>query len=686
MKKTILTIATMALLATACNHKAKTDAPQLTSGIDPTYLDTTANPVEDFYRYACGGWMDANPLKPEYSRYGSFDKLAETNQEQLRGLIDSVSAAQNEKGSIADKIATLYNIGMDSVKLNQQGAQPIQQLLKDIAALSTREALAAKVAELHHIGIDPFFGVMNEADPDNSKMQMAWIWQTGLGMGDRDYYLEPNNADKRQQYQQLIAKEMVMAGYDKMSAFAGGGEVLAKMVMGVETRLAKAQYDKLKNRDPHATLHKMSIDELKKIAPAVAFDKYFAEMGLANIKNLNVGQPEYMAEVSKVLANENMESVKAYMAWQVVNSAAAYLSDDFVQANFEFYGKTMSGQEQMRPRWKRVTSTVNGAMSEALGQLYVAKYFPPEAKERMLTLVGNLKEAFAVRIDQANWMDPETKEKAKDKLAAILVKVGYPDKWRDYSKLDISDDSYFANVLRSNRFDVDYMMSKIDKPTDRSEWGMPPQMVNAYYNPTTNEICFPAAILQPPFFNMNADDAANYGAIGVVIGHEMTHGFDDQGHEYDKEGNLNNWWKESDAANFKSNAQVLIDYFNGIKVLDNPETFANGAYCLGENIADNGGLHISYVAMQKALEKKQVNAEPMDGFTPEQRFYLAYAAVWASNIRDEEIVRLTAMDVHSLAKWRVNGTLPHITEFIEAFDVQPSNKMYLEPEKRVTLW
>ena len=325
-------------------------------------------------------------------------------------------------------------------------------------------------------------------------------------------------------------------------------------------------------------------------------------------------------------------------------------------------------------------------MSEALGQLYVAKYFPPEAKERMVTLVGNLKEAFAVRIDQAEWMDPETKEKAKEKLAAILVKVGYPDKWRDYSKLEIKDDSYFANVLRSNRFDMDYMLSKIDKATDRDEWQMPPQMVNAYYNPTTNEICFPAAILQPPFFNMKADDAANYGAIGVVIGHEMTHGFDDQGHEYDKEGNLNNWWKESDAVNFKTNAQVLIDHFNGIKVLDNPETYANGEFCLGENIADNGGLHISYVALKKALEKQQVNDDKMDGYTPEQRFFLAYAAVWASNIRDEEIVRLTAMDVHSLAKWRVNGTLPHITEFIEAFNIKEGDKMYLAPEKRVKLW
>ena len=675
----------MALLATACNQK-NAEPVQLGSGIDPNYLDTTANLADDFYRYACGGWMDANPLKPEYSRYGSFDKLAETNQEQLRGLIDSVSAAQNEKGSISDKIATLYNIGMDSVKLNQQRAEPIQQLLKDIAGINSREALAAEVATLHHMGIDPFFGVMNEADPDNSKMQMAWIWQTGLGMGERDYYLDKKNADKREKYKELIAKEMVMAGYDKMSAFAGGGDVLSGMVMQVETRLAKAQYDKIKNRDPHATLHKMTIDELKKMAPAVAIDKYFNELGLPNIKNMNVGQPEYITEVSKVLATENMESVKAYLAWQVVNSAASYLSDDFVNANFEFYGKIMSGQEEFRPRWKRVTSTVNGAMSEALGQLYVAKYFPPEAKERMVTLVNNLKEAFAVRIDGAEWMDPETKEKAKEKLAAILVKVGYPDKWRDYSKLEIKDDSYFANVLRSNRFDVDYMISKIDRATDRDEWQMPPQMVNAYYNPTTNEICFPAAILQPPFFNMKADDAANYGAIGVVIGHEMTHGFDDQGHEYDKDGNLNNWWKESDGVNFKKNAQVLIDHFNGIKVLDNPETFANGEFCLGENIADNGGLHISYVAMKKALEKQQVNAEKMDGFTPEQRFFLAYAAVWASNIRDEEIVRLTAMDVHSLAKWRVNGTLPHITEFIEAFNIQPGNKMYLEPEKRVKLW
>ena len=386
------------------------------------------------------------------------------------------------------------------------------------------------------------------------------------------------------------------------------------------------------------------------------------------------------------MSTEKIENLKAYYAWQVINGSAAYLSKNFVDASFAFYSTTMSGVTQQRPRWKRVQNAVNGAMGEAVGQMYVAKYFPQTAKDRMITLVNNLKEAFAQRISDATWMERQTKDLAHEKLNAILVKVGYPDKWRDYSKLEIKNDSYLANIIRSNMFDMDYMLSKINKPTDKSEWGMTPQTVNAYYNPTTNEICFPAGILQPPFFDMNADDAANYGAIGVVIGHEMTHGFDDQGRQYDKDGNLNNWWLESDADNFKANAQILVDWFNGIKVLDDPETYANGAYTLGENIADNGGLHISYKAMQIAKNNGQINKGEMDGFTPEQRFFLAYANVWASNITKEQIINLTNNDVHSLGKWRVNGTLPHVTEFIDAFNVQEDNAMWLAPEKRAKLW
>ncbi len=386
------------------------------------------------------------------------------------------------------------------------------------------------------------------------------------------------------------------------------------------------------------------------------------------------------------MANENLESLKAYYAWQIIDIAAPYLSIDFVQNNFDFFSTALNGVKQMKPRWKRVQGTVNGALGEAVGQMYVAKYFPGEAKERMLTLVHNLQEAFKVRIAEADWMDNVTKGRAVEKLESMLVKVGYPDKWRDYSGLEIKNDSYFANVIRSNEFDMDYSLNKVNKPTDRTEWGMTPQTVNAYYNPTTNEICFPAGILQPPFFNLQADDAANYGAIGVVIGHEMSHGFDDKGRQYDKDGNVNDWWQPQDAENFTNNAQVLVDWFNAIKIMDDPETYANGSLTLGENIADNGGLHISFKAMEIAKANNQINAGEMDGFTPEQRFFLAYAAVWASNATKEYTLYLTQNDVHSLGRLRVNATLPHVTEFIEAFDVKENNAMWLAPEKRVKLW
>ncbi len=684
MKKTLLAVMALSLFAATSCNKAGTE---LTSGVDLNNLDTTANPVDNFYQYACGGWLKAHPLDAEHSRYGSFDALAETNQEQLRTLIDSLSASKNEAGSLADKIATLYNIGMDSVTLQQQGAEPIKPYMEEIAALSGREALQQEMTRLHNIGIFPFFALFNEADAQDAKQCIAWIYQTGIGMGDRDYYLgkDTRSASLREGYVKLMTQEFALSGYDKISGMSA--DKLAKMVMALETRLAKAQYDKVTNRDPFKTYNKKTLDEAETLAKAVNFKQYFAEMGLPKLTSFNMCQPEYIQEVAKVLATENEAAIKAYYAWNVINSAAAYLSDDFVNANFEFYGRQMSGTEQLRPRWKRVTGAVDGAMGEALGELYVAKYFPPEAKERMLTLVDNLKEAFGMRIKDAEWMDQATKEKALDKLSSILVKVGYPDKWRDYSGLKIEKDSYFANIIRSNEFDVDYMISKIDKPVDKTEWGMTPQTVNAYYNPTTNEICFPAAILQKPFFNMEADDAVNYGAIGVVIGHEMTHGFDDQGRQYDKEGNLNDWWTEQDAQNFKDHAQVLVDCFNKVVVATDPDTvYANGELCLGENIADNGGLHISYLAMQNAIKKGQVKDEKMDGFSAAQRFFLAYAGVWASNIRPEAVLQLTQMDVHSLAKNRVNVTLPHVTEFVEAWGVKEGNGMWIAPADRVVLW
>lgn len=661
-------------------------AQRVTSGIKSENLDKSIDPKTDFYHYACGGWMKNNPLDAEHSRYGSFDKLQEDNQRHLQNIINEVSKAKNEPGTISDKIATLYNIGMDSVKLQQDGAKPIKGMLSDIAALNSREEIREHMYQLHLCGINPFFGLFNESDYDNAQISIAWIYQSGIGIGDRDYYLKDDATNKniREAYLRLMTTEFRLSGYDQMTGYEASK--LAEMVLSLETRLAKAQYDNLTNRDPYKTFNKKTVEEAEQLAPAIGFRQYLTTMGVKDIQPFNIAQPEYIEEVSLILSSEFTDIIKAYYAWNVINTAAAYLSDDFVNANFEFYGKTISGAEQIRPRWKRVTSTVNGTLSEALGQIYVQKHFPPEAKQRMITLVDNLKEAFGQRIQNVTWMNNTTKDKALEKLESILVKVGYPDTWRDYSGLSIEKDSYFANIIRSNRFDIAYMVNKINKPVDRNEWLMSPQTVNAYYNPTTNEICFPAAILQPPFFDMKADDAFNYGAIGVVIGHEMTHGFDDQGRNYDKDGNLSDWWLPEDADNFKKNAQVLVDCFNNVKVLDDPETYANGELCLGENIADNGGLKISFQAMQNAIAKGQVKNRKMDGFTAEQRFYLAYAGVWASNIRDKAILQLTTIDVHSLAINRVNVTLPHIEEFKKAWDIQPGDKMYLEPESCANLW
>lgn len=685
MKKTLLTIATMAVIATGCQHKA-----QLTSGVNTDNFDTTARLEDDFYQYACGGWMAKNPLDAEHSRYGAFDVLAENALKNINGIIDSVSKNQNAAGSLADKIATMYNIGMDSARLQEQGAAPLMPYLEEINALKTREDVWAEILKMHQRGNTVLFGVFGEADKDDASMCIAWAYQGGLGLGDRDYYLldEGNNKKIREGYIDLMTKEFAMAGYDKMSGKKASS--LAQIVMAFETRLAKAMNTKLENRDPQATFNRYTVEEAVAFAPNIDWKGYFETVGIMDgMKSFNIAQPKYFTEVNKVLADTDVETMKAYFAWHEIVSAAGYLSDDFVNANFDFFGKLMSGREENRPRWKRVTSTVEGAMGEALGQLYVERYFPAEAKTRMETLVNNLIEALGQRIDMATWMTDATKANAHKKLSTIYVKIGYPNKWRDYSGLEIKDDSYYANVVRSNEFDMAYMFSKINKPVDKDEWLMTPQTVNAYYNPTTNEICFPAAILQPPFFQFDADDAANYGAIGVVIGHELTHGFDDQGRQYDEKGNLNDWWTEEDAKNFDANKQVLIDAFNNCVALDDPELGkmnGNGELTLGENIADNGGLHVSYLAMQNAMAKKQVNKEQMDGFTPEQRFFLAYAAVWASNIRPAAALQLTQMDVHSLGRNRVNVALPQVTEFIDAFGIKEGDGMWVAPEKRVVLW
>lgn len=684
MKKIAVPVVLCTILClVGCKSKQNVEEPTLSSGINLENLDTTVSPVEDFYQFACGGWMKNNPLKDEYSRYGSFDVLAENNQVQLKEIITNAASSQNKKGSVAQKIGDLYNMGMDTVTIEKQGAEPLKDELTAIANIKDKKELSSVLANMCLEGLNPFLGIFGEADPDNSSMTIAWVWQSGLGIGDRDYYLTPSQQNTRDQYVALLTEMFRISNYSQMVNMNGKEDQLAKSVLKLETDMAQKFMDKNTLRDPFKTHNIKTIDELQKMIPVLDVKNYLQIVGLQNLESVNVGQVDYLTSLNKILNTTDLNTIKAYLAWNVINSAAPYLSKEFVDADFNFYGKVLSGTVENKPRWKRVVNTVDGCLGEAVGQLYVEKYFPASAKERMTKLVSNLQASLGERIQAAAWMSDSTKMLAKEKLDAMIVKIGYPEKWRDYASLEVEKDSYYANVVRARRFENAYQLAKIGKPVDPSEWLMTPQTVNAYYNPTTNEICFPAGILQPPFFDMNADDAVNYGAIGVVIGHEMTHGFDDQGRNYDKMGNLNNWWRPEDAENFTARAQVLVDYFNRVEVA--PGLFANGQFTLGENIADNGGLNIAFQALQKAKTEGGIQEE-MDGFTANQRFFIAYANVWANNIRDEEIVRRTTEDPHSLGKWRVNATLPHIDGFIEAFNVKPGDKMYVAPEERAHIW
>ena len=671
-----VSVLALALATVACNGK-KDGA--LSGGIDVANLDKTVSPKTDFYQYACGGWMKTHPLTDEYGRFGSFDLLAENNRTQLHGLIKGLATQQQEPGSIGQKIGDLYNLAMDSTKLNADGMKPMKPMLDKVTAVKDRKGLTVLAAEMTRQGLGAYFNLFIGADEKNSSMNIVQAFQGGLGLGDRDYYLsdDAHNKDIRAKYEAHIARMFRLAGYEEGQAVKAAGQAMA-----VETDLAKAAYDRVKARDPQANYHKMTVAELERQAPGIDWNLYFKSLGLPEVKELNVAQPEALAEVAKQVGKGDLDAQKSYLLWKVIDGAASYLSDEFVEANFDFYGKVLSGTPEMQPRWKRAVSAVDGMMGEAVGKMYVEKYFPAAAKERMVKLVGNLQQALGERIRALTWMSDETKAKALEKLSAIYVKVGYPDQWRDYSSLDIKKDSYWANVLRSNVFEYDYMLEKNGKPVDKTEWMMTPQTVNAYYNPTTNEICFPAGILQYPFFDMKADDAFNYGAIGVVIGHEMTHGFDNHGRQYDKDGNLRDWWTAEDAKKFEERTQVLVDWFDKIEVL--PGLHANGKLTLGENIADYGGLQVAFQAFHNAVKDAPLGV--VDGFTPEQRFYLAYAGVWAANIRDEEIRLRTQTDEHSLGRWRVNATLPHIEGWYEAFGVQEGDPMYLAPDKRASIW
>ena len=665
-------------LAVAAGCDSKKEAV-MTSGIDLTNLDTTAVQGADFYQYACGGWMKKHPLTNEYSRFGSFDMLAENNREQLKGLIVEIAAGQNAQGTIGQKIGDIYKLAMDSVKLNADGVTPIQADLEKIASVKDKSEIVPLMAELAHSGVFPYFSFYVGADIMDSKSNLFQLYQGGISLGEKEYYLDNDDVtvNIRNKYKEHIVKMFQLAGFDEAAA-----KKKMEAVMDIETRIAKASFSAVEQRNPAANYHKMSLDELKKEIPGIDWDAFLNGIGVKGVTELSVSQVEPIKEVEKIINSLPVENQIAYMQWSLIDRAAGYLSDDLVAQNFDFYGKTLSGKQTNQPRWKRAVSTVNGVLGEAVGQMYVEKYFPAAAKERMVQLVKNLQTALGERIRNLEWMGDSTKIKAIEKLNSFYVKVGYPDKWRDYTGLNIEKDSYWANVKRATEFELDYMLSKAGKPVDRDEWGMTPQTVNAYYNPTTNEICFPAGILQYPFFDMNADDAFNYGAIGVVIGHEMTHGFDDQGRQFDKDGNLKDWWTAEDAKRFEERAQVMVNFFDSIQVL--PGLNANGSLTLGENIADHGGLQVSFQAFKNATKDAPLPVK--DGFTPEQRFFLSYAGVWAGNIRDEQIRLQTKSDSHSLGRWRVNGALPQIGAWYDAFGIKEGDPMYLAPEKRVSIW
>lgn len=678
--KIMLHAMTFAAVLASCQTNGESSQK---SGIDLANLDSTYLPGTDFYMFATGGWQKAHPLTDEYSRYGSFDVLQENNNKQLRELIEGVAAQQNEKGSVAQKIADLYNSAMDSVALNEHGLDEMAAFLAcdgyQTSAQITQDWLKQVWPKMLRQGVDGLMGFYIGADEKDSKNNILSIVQGGLTLGQKDYYLDqdPETAKIREAYVAYIRQLVSHVGFGETDAAR-----ISDDVMRIETRLAKASKSMTELRDPEANYHKMSYDQLKKDFAGIDWDAYLHIFGISGLKDVIVGQPEAIHEVEKILAEETPEALQNVYLWHAIDMAAGYVDDESRNLSFAFWGTALSGKTQDRPRWKRAVSSVEGCLGEALGQLYVAKYFPPAAKERMEKLVANLQQALGERIDAQDWMSEDTKKVAHEKLDAFYVKVGYPDKWTDYSTLQIGN-SYLQNILSCKEWAIQDMIAKhLNKPVDKDEWYMTPQTVNAYYNPTTNEICFPAGILQPPFFDMEADDAFNYGAIGVVIGHEMTHGFDDQGSKYDKDGNLSQWWTEEDTKRFNERIQVMRDYHDSIEVL--PGLHSNGSLTLGENMADHGGLMVSYQAFVNATAQAPLSDK--DGFTPAQRFFLAYANVWGQNIRDEEIRKRVKSDPHSLGKWRVNGQMPHMDAWYEAFGITEQDPMFVPKEKRVTIW
>ena len=658
-----------------------TQSTEKVKPLDRTNMDLTVKPGDNFYEYANGTWLKNNPIPPDYSRWGAFEILREQNWKDLETIfVEAATRKDAEPGSKWQKIGDFYATGMDTAKINEEGTKPLADLFKRIDDIKTTADVQEVIANFHSQGITPSFFLFSEQDQKNSNMVITWLYQGGLGLPDRDYYVKDDSRSKeiREAYLKHVTNMFKLMGDPE-----GTAEKNAQTVMNMETELAKASRTRLEMRNPKLNYNKMTLAELEHTAPYFDWASYFDRVGLGDPGDINVGQPDFFKETSKMMKTISVNDWKTYLRWHLIDETAQYLSKDLLNEDFDFNGKFLSGTQELLPRWKRVLNTTSTNLGELVGQLYVERYFPPESKKRMVDLVMNLKTALGERIKNVDWMSEETKEKALAKLEAFGVKIGYPDKWIDYSSLEIKRDSYVLNVIRANAFETRRDLNKIGKPVDPTEWGMTPQTVNAYYHPFRNEVVFPAGILQPPFFNPNADDPVNYGAIGVVIGHEMTHGFDDQGRQYDAEGNLNDWWTPEDAKRFDERAQVLVDQFNQYFPVDT--VHIDGKLTLGENIADLGGLNVSYDALQHAMAKNPPKAE-IDGFTPDQRFFLGYAQVWRNNIRKENLLLRLKTDVHSPGKYRVIGPLSDLPTFYAAFDVKEGDAMWRPEDKRAKIW
>lgn len=669
-------------LSSAAIFDSCTDKPAQTIGIKLENMDLSVEPGTDFYRYACGGWMKNNPLKPEYARFGSFDIVEEENNKRIRDIIEGLAEEPQEKGTLGQKIGDLYTLRMDSVRQNEEGVAPVMVDLNRVEAVETTAQLMDLMSQMMMEGVS--FGELwssyISADMMSSKENLLQVSQGGYSIN-RDYYVKDDEANRKilEGYRQHIVKMFCLAGETEEEA-----QRKMENIMQLETRMAKAGKSNVELRDPASNYHKMAFADF--VAEYSGFDwkSYFDIQGVTDIDSLSVSQPEALREAMAVLKDTPVRVLKDWFQWQILSSAGSLLGDEVYAETFDFSGRIMTGAQQPHPRWKRSVNAVNSILGEAVGQLYVEKYFPPANKERMMEMVRNLQQALGERIDAQEWMSEATKAAAHEKLDAFYIKIGYPDEWRDYSKMNIDPEkSLYENMKEVSKWAIaDIVSRKWKKPVDPTEWYMTPQTVNAYYNPTTNEICFPAGILQYPFFDMEADDAFNYGAIGVVIGHEMSHGFDDQGRQFDKDGNFRDWWAEGDADKYNERAQVIKDFFSAIKVL--PDLNANGDLCCGENLGDHGGLKFAYAAFKNATKDNPLPVK--EGFTPEQRFFLAYAGVWGQNITEAEIRRLTTIDPHSLGEWRVNGALPLLDAWYEAFGITEEAPLYVPEEKRVKIW